>query len=128
MAGQEDEAGCDLGRLGWTTHGCGAELVLRLFRHGRRDQGGPDGSGADGVDTDAVRDLLVVQSASEGHDGAFAGGVVEQVGASDICVDGSAVADGVTALHVLEGVLGEVEIGVDVGVEGLQPLLSIGSC
>lgn len=71
-------------------------------------------------------DLLVMQSTCEGHNCAFGGGVVEQVRASDICVDGGAVADGVAALHVLESVLGEVEVGVNIGVEGLQPLLSVG--
>lgn len=67
-----------------------------------------------------------MQSTCEGYNGAFGGGVVEQVRASDVCVDRSAVAHGVAALHVLEGILGEVEVGVDVGVEGLQPLLSVG--
>ena len=99
-------------------------MILRFFGHGRRDQGSPDGAGADGVDTDALGDLLVMQSTCEGHDGAFGGGVVEQVGAADVCVDGRAIVDGVAALHVLEGVLGEVEEGVDVGVEGLEPLIS----
>lgn len=72
-------------------------------------------------------DLLVVQSTCEGHDGAFSRGIVEQIRAPYVCVDRSAVADSVAALHVLEGVLGEVEVGVDVGVERFQPLLSTGS-
>ena len=127
LTGQENEAGCNLRRLCRTTHGCSAELILGLFVHGGGDQGSPDGTGADGIDADPVGDLLVVQPACEGYDGAFGGGVVEQVGAAYICVDGGAIADGVAALHVLEGVLGDVEIGVDVSVEGLEPLLSIGS-
>ena len=125
---QEHEASGNLRRLRRTAHGRRAELILRLFRHRRRDQRGPDGAGADGVDADAVGDLLVVQPAGEGHDGAFAGGVVEQVGAADVGVDRGAVADCVAALHVLEGVFGEVEEGVDVRVEGLEPLLPVGPC
>lgn len=74
-----------------------------------------------------MSDLLVVQSTGEGHNGAFRGGVVEQVRAAYVCVDRGTVADGVAALHVLEGVLGEVEVGVDVGVERFQPLVSVDS-
>ena len=123
LTGQENKACCNLRRLPRTAHRCRAQLILRLFGHGRRDQWSPDGSGADSVDTDTFGDLLVMQSTCEGHDGAFGGRVVEQVGAADVCVDGSAVVDGVAALHVLEGVLGDVKVGVDVGVEGLQPLI-----
>ena len=119
LTSQENEASRNLRRLCRTTHGCSAELILCLFAHGRGDQWSPDGSWADGVDTNAVGDLLIVQSAREGHDGSFGGGIVEQVGAAYVCVDGGAVDDGVAALHVLEGVLGDVEVGVDVGVEGL---------
>ena len=66
-----------------------------------------------------------MESAGEGDDGAFSGGVVEEVGTTYVGVYGSAVDDCVAALHVLEGVFGEVEVGVDVCVEGLQPLVSI---
>ena len=65
-----------------------------------------------------------MKTAGERDDGALAGGVVQQVGAADVGVDGGAVADGVAALHMLKGVLGEVEIGVYIGVEGLEPLVS----
>lgn len=123
---QENKASRNLGRLRRPTHRRSAELILRLLRHRRGDEGRPDGAGADGVDADAVGDLLVVQAAGEGHDGAFGAGVVEQVGPADVRVDGGAVADGVAALHVLEGVFGDVEEGVDVRVEGLEPLLSAG--
>lgn len=75
-----------------------------------------------------MRDLLVVQAAGEGDDGAFAGGVVEEVGAADVGVHGGAVYDGVTGFHVREGVFGEVEVGVDVGVEGFDPLFSVYAC
>ena len=69
-----------------------------------------------------------MEAAGEGDDGAFGGGVVEEVGTADVGVYGGAVDDGVAALHMLEGVLGEVEVGVDVCVEGQQPLVSVGSC
>ena len=70
-----------------------------------------------------------MEAAGEGDDGAFGGGVVEEVGTADVCVYGGVVDDGVAALHVLDGVLGEVEVGVDVCVERQEPLVSVGcSC
>ncbi len=122
---QENKAGCNLRRLRRTTHRCSTKLVLRLFVHGRGDKRSPDWPRADGVDTDAFGNLLVMQSTGESHNGAFAGSVVEEIRAANVCVDGRAVADCVAALHVLKGVLGEVEVGVDVGVEGLEPLVSL---
>lgn len=121
---QEDEARPDLRRLRRTAHGR-RELVLGPVVHGRGHQGCPDWPGAHGVDADALADLLVVEAAGEGDDGAFGGGVVEEVRAADVGVDGGVVDDCVAALHMLEGVFGEVVVGVNVGVEGLEPLLSI---
>ena len=115
---QEYETGRNLRRLRRTTHGRRAQLILRLFRHGGRDQRRPHGTGTHGVDTDTVCDLLVVQTAREGYDGAFGGGVVEQIGAADVGVYGGAVDDCVAALHVFEAVFGKVEVRVDVDVEG----------
>ena len=115
---QKNKARRNLRRLRRTTHGRRAQLILRLFRHGGRDQRRPHGPRADGVDADTVSDLLVVQAAREGYDGAFAGRVVEQIGAADVGVYGGAVDDCVAALHVFEAVFGEVEVGVDVDVEG----------
>ena len=125
LTGQENKARRDLRRLRRPAHRRGAELVHRRLVHGRGDQGRPDGAGADGVDADAVGDLLVVQAAREGDDGAFGGGVVEEVGAADVRVHGGAVDDRVAGFHVREGVFGDVEVGVDVRVEGLEPLLSV---
>lgn len=125
LTSQENKARRNLRRLCRPPHRRSTQLVLSLFRHGGGDERGPDRAGADGVDADAVGDLLVVQAAGEGDDGAFGGGVVEEVGAADVGVDGGAVDDGVAAVHVREGVLGEVEVGVDVGVEGFEPLVSV---
>ena len=66
-----------------------------------------------------------MEAAGKGVDGAFAGGVVEEVGAADVGVDGGVVDDGVAGFQVREGVFGEVEVGVDVGVEGGEPLFSV---
>ena len=126
LTSQKHKTRRDLRRLRRTTHGRGAELILRLLVHRGRDERGPDGARADGVDADAPGDLLVVQAAGEGDDGALGGGVVEEVRAADVGVYGGAVEDRVAALHVREGVFGEVEVGVDVGVEGLEPLVSVG--
>ena len=66
-----------------------------------------------------------METAGEGDDGAFGGGVVEEVGAADVGVYGGAVYDCVAGFHVGEGVFGEVEVGVDVCVEGFEPLVSV---
>ena len=122
---QENKARRNLRRLCRPSHRRSAQLVLRLFRHGGWDERRPDGAGTDGIDADAVGDLLVVQAAGEGDDGAFGGGEVEEVGAADVGVYGGAVDDGVAGLHVREGVFGDVEVGVDVRVEGFEPLVSV---
>lgn len=69
--------------------------------------------------------MLVGEAAGEGYDGALGRGVVKEIGAADVGVDGGAVDDGVAGFHVLEGVFGDVEHRVDVGVEGLEPLVSV---
>lgn len=81
------------------------------------------GTGTDAVDTNAFADLLVRQSTSEGDNGTFCRGIIEKIGAADVWVDGSIVDDGITALHVRQGVFGKVEHGMDVGVECLDPLI-----
>jgi hypothetical protein len=121
---QEHKASGDLARLPRPPHRA-CELLLGLLGHGRRDQGRPDGARTHGVDADAVLDLLVGEAAREGDDGAFRGGVVEEVGTADVRVDGGAGDDGVAALHLWEGVFGEEEEGVDVCVEGGEPLIPI---
>ena len=122
LTGQEDEASRNLRWLARSAHRR-AELILRILLHGRGDQRGPDGAGTNTINSNAEADLLVRQAAGEGHNGAFGGGVVEQVRAADVGVHGGAVDDGVAGLHVLEGVLAGVEEGVDVGVEGAEPLV-----
>lgn len=47
----------------------------------------------------------------------------KEIGATDVCVDGSVVDDAVARVHVRQSVLGHVEEGVNVGVEGELPLL-----
>lgn len=64
--------------------------------HRRRDQRRPHWTGADTIDADTVFQLLVGETAGEGDDGAFAGGVVEEVGTADVGVDGGAINDCVT--------------------------------
>lgn len=123
---QKDEARRNLARLAWSSHRGPAELIQSILLHRRRDQRRPHRSGSDGVDADAEFDLLVREAAGEGDDGAFGGGVVEEVGAADVGVHGGAVDDRVAGFEVLEGVFGDVEVGVDVGVEGFEPLFPVG--
>lgn len=122
LGSQEDEASSDLGWLTWTAHWRG-ELLLSRAWHGRWDEWSPDWSWADGVDTDALGQLLVGQSAGESDDGSLGGGVIEEIWATDVVVDRGAGDDGVAAGHVWDEVLGEEEEWVDVDVEGVDPLL-----
>ena len=92
--------------------------------HCARDQRRPDGPRADTVDADPELELLVGETAGEGDHGALGGGVVEEIRAADVGVDGGAVNDGVAGFHVLEGVFADEEDGVDVDVEGVEPLIS----
>lgn len=121
---QEDEAGSNFRGLTRSAHGSPAELIHGILLHCRGDQWGPYGAGSDGVDADTESNLLVGQATGEGDDGTFGGGVVQKIGATDVGVDGGVVDDGVTRFHVLKSVLGDVEIRVDIGVEGLEPLIS----
>lgn len=126
VARQEDKASSNLARLrrpaDW-----GGELLDGLVVHGCRNERGPDRSWSNGVDTDSPSDILVRQTASEGDDGALCGRVVEQVWTTDVCIDRGIVDDSCTTLHVREGVLGEEEEGVNVGVESMEPLVPVES-
>jgi hypothetical protein len=65
---EEDEASGNLRGLRGTANRR-AELFLSLVVHSSRDEGCPDGTGSDGVDTDATTDVLVVETAGERDDG-----------------------------------------------------------
>ena len=67
---QEDKAGSDLRRLRRTANRAG-ELGLGLLVHGGGNQRSPDGTGSDCVDADAAANVLVVETAGEGDDGAL---------------------------------------------------------
>ena len=66
--------------------------------HRARDEWRPDGTGTDGVHSDAFTDLLVVEATREGDDGTFRGCVVEQVGTADVCVYRGVVDDCIARL------------------------------
>lgn len=125
LAGQEDKASSNLRWLPRSTHRRAAELVLSVFLHGRRDKWCPDWAWAHSIHTDAVRYLLVMQTAGEGDDGAFRACVIKEIRATDVGVDGGAVDDRVARFHVCESVFGKVEVGVDVCVEGFEPLIPL---
>lgn len=50
--------------------------------------------------------MLIRQTSCESDDGAFGGGVVEEIRAADLGIYGGAVDDGVAALHMGEGGFG----------------------
>ena len=108
----------------WPAYGAG-ELLLGLVRHCRRNQGGPNRAWRNGVDPDALADLLVAQAARKAHNGTLRRRVVEQVRAANVRVDAGIVDDGAAPLHVRQRILGQEEIGVDVGVEGAEPLVPV---
>jgi hypothetical protein len=101
------------------------KLLLRILIHGRWDQRCPDRTRTDAIDSDAFLNLLICETTRESYDGAFRCGVVEQVGTADVGVYGGAGDDCVAGLHLREDVFGEEEERVDVGVEGVKPLLPI---
>ena len=109
-ASEEYNHSRDLTRLSTTTNRP-REGLLRLFGHGRDDQGCPYRARSNCVDTNALADPLVAETVCESCDGALGAGVVEQVGSADVCVDTGIVDDCVAFGHVWEGVLGEVEEG-----------------
>ena len=123
FTGEEDNGSGNLTWLSRTAQRSGSELLLVLTLHGRWDERCPDGSRGNSVDANAVSGLLIAQATGEGDDCALGGGVVEKVGTTDIGVDAGVVDDGAAALHVWQRVLGKVEVGVNVGVEGVEPLV-----
>jgi len=121
-AGQEDEASSNLRRLTGSSNGR-SELLLSFLVHGCGNQRSPDRARGDRVHTDAATAVLVRKTTGKGDNGTLGAGVVEKIGATDIGVHRGVIDDGVTGLHVGQTVLGQVEEGVDVGVEGELPLL-----
>lgn len=122
---QKHDAGGDFARLDGPAHGA-RELFLLLLRHGRGDKRRPHGTRRDGVDPDTLADLLVAEPSRERHDRPFRRRVIQQVGPADVVVDTGVIDDGAAWLHVRQRVLGEVEEGVDVSVERVDPLVPAG--
>ena len=120
---QKDEASGNLRRLTWPAHGR-SELFLSLVVHGRWDQRRPDRAGGNSVDTDALGHKLVGQASGEGDDSTLCRGVVEKIWSADVCINGGVVDDGVSLLHVLESIFGQVEERVNVSLESELPLIS----
>jgi hypothetical protein len=69
--------------------------------------------------------LLVRECSSESYDGAFGGGVIEEIWAPDVRVYAGTGDDCVAAGHLREDVLGEEKEGVDVCGEGIDPLFPL---
>jgi len=125
LTGQKHKTSRNLTRLARPPHRRRTKLILRILLHRARNQGCPDWPRADGVDPNAVANLLVVQPAGEGYDCSLAGRVVEQVGTPNVGVYRGAINNCVARFHVRKGVFGEVEVGVDVRIEGFEPLVSV---
>jgi hypothetical protein len=121
-ARQKHKTRCNLARLTGPANRR-SKLFHRILRHCRRYQRRPYRSGSDGIDPDTLGAILIRQASCEGYYGAFGRSVIEKVRAADVGVDGSVIDDGVTALHMGNGILAEVEERMDVGVEGVHPLV-----
>lgn len=124
-ARQKDKARSNLAGLADAPHGRRAQAAQLLLGHGADHQGRPDRAWRHRVDADPLADLLLGQSAGEGDDGAFGGGIVEQAWRTHVGVLGGVVDDAVASTQMRQRVLGKMEDGVDVGVEGAEPLLSV---
>ncbi len=107
--GEENDASGDLARLGRSAHWT-RELLLRILQHSRWNKRCPDGPWSNSVDSDAVSDLLVTETTSEGDDGALCECLVEEVRASNVCVDAGVVDNRGASLHVRQSVLCEVKV------------------
>ena len=62
-----------------------AERLERLLAHGSGDEWGPDGTGADGVDSDTLLlDDLIGQCSRESNDSTLGRGVVKELSVSGV--------------------------------------------
>lgn len=122
---QEDKARRDLTRLTRSPHRRPAKLIQSILLHGRRDQRRPHRPRSNSIDADPKPDLLVVKTAREGDNSTLRRRIIQKVWSANVGIDGSAINDCVAGFHVLEGIFGDEEVGVDIGVEGLEPLLSV---
>ena len=113
--GKENKDSRDLTRLSAASDGT-VKALLRLLRHGRNHQWGPNWTRSDSVHADALAHPLVAEAVGESGDGALGARVVEQVWAADVGVHAGVVDDRVALGHVREGVLGEVEEGCGIAV------------
>jgi len=121
-AAQKHHTGCNLARLqGPANRGC--KLLHRIIIHGGGNQRGPDRARRNRVHADSFTAVHIGEAAGEGDDGALSGGIVEQVRATNVGIYTGVIDDGAAGLHVRNRSFAEMEEGVDVGVEGPEPLL-----
>lgn len=105
---QEYDTSGNLRRLAWSTHGTG-KLLDRIRRHGGGNQRRPDWARSHGIHSDTLGDKLVGETSREGDNGALGGSVIQEIGSTNVGVDGGVVDDGVALSHVGKDVFGEVE-------------------
>lgn len=122
IASQEHKARRNLAGLRRPTNGR-SELLDGVVVHGGRDERRPDGTRCNSVDSDALADVLIGETTGKGDDGSLGRGIVEKIWTANVGVDGRVVDDCGALLHVRQGVFGEVEEWVYVGVEGVYPLV-----
>lgn len=83
-----------------------------------------DRTGADGIDSDSsFLDYLVRERTRKRHDRTLGRRVINEFGVSDERVDTGVVDDARSPGHHRDQRLGEVEDGVDVGLEYVFPLI-----
>lgn len=121
LTGQEDNTGRNLRWLTWPSLWC-RELLLCLLAHCSRDEWRPNWTWCHGIHANTPVYVLVAETTGERDDGTLCRCVVEKIWTADVGIDGGVVDDCGAFGHVWEDVFGEVEEGMDVGVEGLFPL------
>jgi hypothetical protein len=104
VASQEDKARSNLAGLRRPADRR-SELLHRLIVHGRRNERRPHRARRNSIDANALANILVRQTTCEGYDGALGRGVIQQIRASNVCVDRSVVDDRRSLLHMRQRVL-----------------------
>lgn len=83
-------------------------------------------TGANTVDSYAFTDLLVGQTSGKRYNSSLGRRIVKEIRSTNVMVNRRAVDYSRAPFHVREGVLGEIEEWMDVGIERILPLIPVG--
>lgn len=120
---QKDHACRYLGRLSGPPHWA-RKIFDSLLAHRCRDERGPNWTRCDSIHANTFSNQLIAQPACEGDDGTLCRCVVQKVWTADVRVDTSVVDNACSSLQVWKRIFGDVKDRMDVGVEGVNPLVT----